>query len=126
MPLALHEWRADPRGGSLVEENGRLILSQRQHGSAICCPMFFDFNRKRSKSERTWRQLTVGDMLEVVPSDIAVGYRIQSGEDQWLIYRSLGKPGNRTLLGHNVAGEFCAGRFTTAGKFKEWIEIEAV
>jgi hypothetical protein len=126
MPLALQEWRADPRGGSLVEENGRLILSQRQHGSAICCPMFFDLKRQRSKAQRTWRQLTVGDALEIVPNDKAVGYRIQSGDDQWLIYRSLGKPGNRTLLGHNIAGEFCAGRFTAAGKFKEWIEIEAV
>ena len=49
--------------------------------------------------------------LEIVPDDVAVGYRAQSGDDQWLIYRSLGTPGNRTLLGHNIAGEFCAGRF---------------
>jgi hypothetical protein len=126
MPLALREWRADPRGGALAEHDGRLTLQQQANGRAICCSMFIDLDRKRSAKERTWRQLTIGDMLEVVPADAAVGYRIQSGDDQWLIYRSLGQPGNRTLLGHNVAGEFCAGRFSSAGKFKEWIEIEAV
>jgi hypothetical protein len=64
--------------------------------------------------------------METVPADVAVGFRAQSGDGQWLIYRSLGPAGNRTLLGHNVAGEFCAGRFLPSGKFKEWIEIEAV
>ncbi len=92
---------------------------------ALCCPLFIDLNPKRSTKERTWRQLTVGEMLDIVPPDVAVGYRVQSGDDQWLIYRSLSQPGNRTLLGHNVAGEFCAGRFLPTGKFKEWIEIEA-
>lgn len=125
MPMGLKEWRADPRGGSLTETSGRLVLSQSTEGPALCCPLFLDFDTERSALERTWRQLTVGEWLEVVPSDQAVGYRAQSGDDQWLIYRSLGTPGNRTLLGHNVAGEFCAGQFVD-GKFKEWIEIEAV
>ncbi len=125
MPMGLKEWRADPRGGSLTENSGRLVLSQSIEGRALCCPLFLDFDTERSALERTWRQLTVGEWLEVVPADQAVGYRAQSGDDQWLTYRSLGKPGNRTLLGHNVAGEFCAGQFVD-GKFKEWIEIEAV
>jgi hypothetical protein len=64
--------------------------------------------------------------MEIVPNDVAVGYRAQFGDDQWLFYRSLGPLGNRTLLGHNIAGEFCAGRFLDTGKFKEWIEIEPV
>ena len=38
-------------------------------------------------------------------------------------HRSLAPVGNRTLLGHNIAGEFCAGRFLDTGKFKQWIEI---
>ncbi len=125
MPMGLKEWRADPRGGSLTENSGRLVLSQSTAGRALCCPLFLDFDTERSALERTWRQLTIGEWLEVVPADQAVGYRAQAGDDQWLIYRSLGTPGNRTLLGHNVAGEFCAGQFVD-GKFKEWIEIEAV
>ena len=86
----------------------------------------FDLDRKRAKKVRTWRQLTVGEGMEVVPPDVAVGYRAQSGDDQWLIYRSLAPAGNRTLLGQNISAEFCAGRFLTTGKFKEWVEIEAV
>jgi hypothetical protein len=126
MPLGLREWRSDPRGGAIFYNDGHLTLTQESRGAALCCPLFIDLNSERTKRERTWRQLTIGEALEIVPSDVAVGYRAQSGDDQWLVYRSLGLPGNRTLLGHNCAGEFCAGRFSTEGKFKEWIEIEAV
>jgi hypothetical protein len=125
LPLGLHEWRADSRGGSLVEKNEHLVLSQATEGGALCCPLWLDLESKRSTKQRTWRQLTVAEWMEIIPSDVAVGYRVQSGNDQWLVYRSLGPVGNRTLLGHNIAGEFCAGRFVR-GKFKEWIEIEAV
>jgi hypothetical protein len=125
LPLALNEWRADPRGGSLVEHDGKLVLTQETTGHALCCPLFIDLQRKRATKERTWRKLSVGENMEIVAPEVAVGYRAQSGDDQWLIYRSLGPAGNRTLLGHNVAGEFCAGGFI-GGKFKEWIEIEPV
>jgi hypothetical protein len=126
LPLALSEWRADPRGGSLLEESGCLTLTQESHGRALCCPLLLDLDRKRTKKERTWRQLTIGESLEVVPRDAAVGFRAQSGRDQWLFYRSLGPVGNRTVLGQNIAGEFSAGPFLPTGKYKEWIEIEAV
>jgi hypothetical protein len=124
LPLALPEWRVDPRGGTLSEENGQLVLSQESSGRAMCCPLFFDLKPKRSAKERTWRQLTVAEWMEVLPRDVAVGFRAQSGRRQWLIYRSLGPTGNRTVLGHNIAGEFCAGRFRPNGNFKEWLEIE--
>jgi hypothetical protein len=125
LPLSLREWRADPRGGSLVECDGRLVLSQETDGRSLCSALMIDLNRKRSQSERTWRQLTIAEWMEIIPSDVAVGFRAQSGDDQWLFYRSIGAVGNRTLLGHNIAGEFCAGRFVD-GKFKEWVEIEAM
>jgi hypothetical protein len=124
LPLALPEWRIDPRGGTLSEEKGRLVLTQESIGRAMCCPLLFDLNPKRAKKERTWRQLTVAEWMEVLPRDVAVGFRAQSGGRQWLFYRSLGPTGNRTVLGHNIAGEFCAGRFRQSGKFKEWLEIE--
>ncbi|HEX2475096.1 MAG TPA: hypothetical protein VHK01_10135, partial [Lacipirellulaceae bacterium] len=125
LPLALPEWRIDPRGGALVEEHGRLVLTQESTGRAMCCPLFFDLKPTRARKERTWRQLTVAEWMEVLPRDVAVGFRAQSGRAQWLFYRSLGPSGNRTVLGHNIAGEFCAGRFRS-GKFEEWLEIEAV
>jgi hypothetical protein len=126
LPVALNEWRSDPRGGTLDARGGRLVLTQETRGRALCCPLVIDLDRKRAKKPRTWRQLTVGENLEIVPHDVAVGYRAQSGDDQWLIYRSLGPAGNRTALGQNFAGEFSAGRFLSSGKYKQWIEIEAV
>jgi hypothetical protein len=126
LPLALSEWRSDPRSGTLDVNGGRLVLTQETNGVALGCPVVIDLDRKRATKPRTWRQLTVGENLEIVPRDVAVGYRAQSGDDQWLVYRSLAPAGNRTVLGQNFAGEFSAGRFLSSGKFKQWIEIEAV
>ena len=126
LPLALKEWRSDPRGGTLAQEDGCLTLTQQATGRALCCPLFFDLDRKRTKKQRTWRQLTVAESLDVIPRDAAVGFRAQSGREQWIFYRSLGPAGNRTVLGQNIAGEFSAGPFLETGKYKEWIEIEAV
>jgi hypothetical protein len=126
LPLALGEWRSDPRSGTLDVKGGRLVLTQETTGAALCCPIAIDLDQKRATKPRTWRQLTVGENLEIVARDVAVGYRAQSGDDQWLIYRSLAPAGNRTVLGQNFAGEFSAGRFLSSGKFKQWIEIEAV
>jgi hypothetical protein len=125
LPLGLREWRSDPRGGSLVAEGQSLILTQEAFGRVLYCPLLLDLKPRRSRQDRTWRQLTVAESLEVVPSDVAVGYRAQSGRDQWLFYRSLGQPGNRTLLGQNISGEFAAGRLLSSGKLKQWVEIEA-
>jgi hypothetical protein len=125
LPLAISEWRTDSRGGRLDAADGRLTLTQESTGRALCCPILFDLDRKRSKKERTWRQLTVAEALEAVPRDAAVGYRAQSGRSQWLFYRSLDPAGNRTLVGQNIAGEFCCGRLLKSGKLDEWIEIEA-
>jgi hypothetical protein len=126
MPLALPEWRADPRGGNLVIENGQLVVTHEAIGRALYCPLLIDLKLGRAKKERTWRQLTVAEWMEIVPHDVAAGFRAQSGRAQWLFYRSLGVAGNRTVLGQNIAGEFTAGRFRPAGKFDDWIEIEAV
>jgi hypothetical protein len=126
LPLALPEWRTDPRGGSLTQADGRLVLAQESAGRALYCPLLIDLKTKRAKKERTWRQLTVGESMEIIPRDVAVGFRAQCGRRQWLFYRSIGAPGNRTVLGQNISGEFCAGRFRTSGKLDEWIEVEAV
>jgi hypothetical protein len=124
LPLALSEWRSDPRGGSLAGDGGRLTLTQETTGHALYCPLLIDLKPGRAKQDRTWRQLTIAESMAVVPRDVAVGYRAQSGSDQWVIYRSLGAPANRTVLGQNISGEFAAGRFPASGILKSWIETE--
>lgn len=126
LPLGLHEWRCDPRGGTLTSENGRLILAEAASGRSLYCGLLFDLDPKRSKQCRTWRRLTISESLNVVPRDAAVGFRAQSGADQWLVYRSLGPAANRAVLGQNISSEFYAGRFKTEdGLVQEWTEIVA-
>jgi hypothetical protein len=126
LPLGLHEWRCDPRGGKLVSESNRLTLTEATDGRALYCGLLLDLDPARSKQARTWRQLTVSEMLQPVPRDLAVGFRAQSGDDQWLVYRSLGPAGNRAVLGQNISSEFYAGQFRREdGLVTEWIEIEA-
>jgi hypothetical protein len=126
LPLALREWRSDPRGGNLLGEGGRLALTQETNGRALYCPLLFDFKPQRAKRDRTWRQLTVAESMDVVSQEVAVGFRAQSGGDQWIIYRSFGPAANRSVMGQNFASEFAAGRFPTSGEIKSWIETEVV
>lgn len=142
IPMALPEWRGDTPSGLQLHEAG-LELRQNALGSSLFAPMFFDLDRSRSehalariahnngqaahgceKCGLTWRQLTVAESLAVQPDDVAVGYRVAVGGKNWLIYRSLTPPRNRTLLGHNLSSEMLVARFTRKGEVKSLIEIE--
>lgn len=125
LPLALGEWRSGPSGGTLDSAGGALELKQEALGARLFAPLFIDFDRRRLAQEATWRQLTIGEDRQVVPRDVAVGYRVQVGKSQWLIYRSLGDAGVRTVLGKNLMHEFLVGRFKSDGKVKTLLEIEA-
>lgn len=125
LPLALPEWRTDPRFGKLTSANGRLQLEQQMTAKNLACPLLIDLDKSRLKKECTWRQLTVAESLEIQPPEVAVGYRAQCGSDQWLIYRSLAEKANRTLLGQNLSSECLIARFLAPeGEVDELIEIE--
>ena len=125
LPLGLPEWRTDPRFGQLTAEGGWLQLDQQRPGRNLSCPLLIDLNRARANKQCTWRQLTVAESLEILPHDVAVGYRAQCGKQQWLFYRSLAPPANRTFMGQNLSTEFLAARFLAAdGKIEELVEIE--
>jgi hypothetical protein len=124
-PLALPEWRTDPRVGEMQVESMKLTLDQKRRGINLCTPLWFDLSPQRIKNDRTWRQLTVGESLRILSPDEAIAYRIQSGKDQWFVYRSLAPSANRTALGQNISGECLIGRFQKDGLVKEYFEIEA-
>ena len=102
LPLALPEWRSDSRSGTLKQAQAGLELSQQTSARSLWAPLFFDLQPRRFSKPFTWRHLTVAENLLAQPADVAVGYRVTIGKDQWLLYRSLGPKGNRTLLGHNL------------------------
>ncbi|HEY1786072.1 MAG TPA: hypothetical protein VGG30_11005 [Pirellulales bacterium] len=124
LPLALAEWRVDPRRGELTAESDRLTLCQSAFGQNLYAPLLLDFDRKRARRGLTWRQLTVADQRQVQRSDVAVGFRGQSGRDQWLVYRSLGAVAARTVLGQNLQTEFLFARFNRDGSAGRLVEIE--
>ncbi len=131
LPLGLSEWRQRSDRGSLVAADQRLTLSQTSPVSRLYAPLWLDLDARRlrrlreqpEETQRTWRQLTVADTRERLTSDQAVGYRVQAGLDQWLVYRTLDEARNRTLLGCNLSCEFFAGRFGTDGEAVRSMEV---
>jgi hypothetical protein len=123
-PLALPEWRTDRRGGELTTSNGKIQLQQAANTSNLYAPLWIDLDPKRHGKSFTWRQLAVAEERQNVPPDVAVGYRVQFGKEQWLIYRSLMPARNRTVMGHNLATEFLIARFDRDGSVKALIEVE--
>ncbi len=126
LPLALAEWRVETRGGELASSGAELQLDHRATGARLSCPLWIDLRSKRAAKKRTWRQLTVAESLEPVSKEVAAGYRVQSGDSQWLLYRSLAPPANRTLLGQNSSAEMLIGRFLRTGELEDLIEVEPV
>ncbi len=125
LPLELGEWRCGSTCGALQAADGRLELTQSTTGQRLFAPLFVDLAPRRQAKELTWRQLTVGKDRTAVPRDEAVGYRVQIGRAQWLLYRALGEAATRTVLGKNLYNELLIGRFNTDGKVKTLVEIEA-
>jgi len=123
MPLALAEWRVEPRFGELNSTADSLELVQSARGDRLSCPMWFDLRPRRTSKPRTWRKLTVAESLKVTPSDKAVAYRVQVGDAQWCLYRSLTPPVNRTFMGQNTSSEMVIGRFLRTGELDELLEV---
>ena len=146
LPLALPEWRGTGGGGRGTGGGGRGTRDESQSldsrpstldsrlstlsyrlsagGSCLFAPLFVDLKPRRLAKPRTWRQLTVAENLTAQPRDVAVGYRVRVGREQWLIYRGLATKGNRTLLGHNLSTEFLVARFLRRGQVESLLEIE--
>ncbi len=122
-PIALPEWRSAGRGSFTPTPEG-LTLSQETAGPRCYAAMWLDLDPTRAGRPLTWRQLTVADSRIILPPHQAVGFRVQVGGDQWLLYRGLDAPRNRTLLGCNVSCEFLLGRIKGDGTVRRLLEIQ--
>ncbi|MBS0209864.1 MAG: hypothetical protein JSS27_13025 [Planctomycetes bacterium] len=124
-PLAMPEWRSQPSAAGLdASDEGFALTHQAANARALYLPMVIDLDRSRLDKKFTWRRLTVAEDHEPVPADMAVGYRLQLGAHQWLIYRSLQHKSPRSLLGHHLISEFLLGRVTKKGQIKRLVEVE--
>ncbi|GAB6166889.1 hypothetical protein JCM19992_28890 [Thermostilla marina] len=129
LPLALNEWRIEsndiPIQGACDVRDRQLVLHQRARGKRMFAPIFGAWKHGSWRGvSLTWRTLTVAERLSALPADRAVGYRVQLGDRQWLLYRSLDAPANRTVLGHNLVSETLFARFHRDGGVEERLEVE--
>lgn len=124
LPLPLPEWRAAPAPGALEVTGRGLELRLDAIGGRLVAPVWIDADPGRARRPLTWRQLTVADQRKNLRRHEAVGFRVQVGHDQWLLYRSLDTPRNRTVLGCNVASELLLGRIKRSGDVARTLEIE--
>jgi hypothetical protein len=115
VPPALAEWRCEFCHAELLEADGCLTLQQAALGCSLYAPLWIDLDPRRQKRPVTWRRLTVAENFAAVGRDVAAAYRIQAGREQWMFYRSLAGPGNRSVLGHNTLKSFVCQRIVAGG-----------
>jgi|GEM_PF-4469369 len=124
MPLTMGEWQRDHTDNRFSAVDGAIQMNQSAMGRSMYAAVAFDLKPGRALKPRTWRQLSVGENLEQVPSDIAVAARFLVGRDQWVCYRNLSVVGNRTFMGCNVYHDFYIGRFDNKGVHQPQLMIE--
>lgn len=124
IPVAQTEWRSDFCHASLAVHGDKVTVEQAAHGRNLLSPLWIDLNPSHLKRPLTWRRLTVGEHLKGISRDVAVGYRMQVGDEQWMLYRSLDRVANRSVLGHNTFGSFVCGKIDVKGNVKEILTME--
>lgn len=124
LPLALPEWSCASAGGGFEATDDGLVLRQSSAGTRLYSPLWLDCDPARFGRPLTWRQLTVADTRQNLPRHQAAGFRVQSGLEQWLLYRALDQPRNRTVLGCNLSCEFLLGRVRRDGSVARTLEIQ--
>ncbi|HAC90308.1 MAG TPA: hypothetical protein DCF63_06695 [Planctomycetaceae bacterium] len=126
LPLFLPEWQTAMSTGSLTCEASQLVIQNSSAGGrSIYSPVAISLCNRTNKQAYTWRQLTVAEDLRIVRRDEAVGYRIQLGKHQLMIYRNLDQVRRRTLLGvHTLCDFYLASFDKDSGQPETLVEIE--
>ena len=125
VPLAAGEWSTGPTDSTLGETSDRHLQLFVRGRKSLYAPIWCDLQKRRFTRPRTWRQLTVGDQLKLVPRHEATAYRVQAGSEQWMVYRSLGERRCRTALGKHLVAEFYGSRFYASdGSHEELVTVD--
>lgn len=125
VPPALAEWRVERRVDEVTTAAGAVSLRQtHEHAVAAYAPLCIVYDSRRARRPCTWRQLTIGENLEIQPRDRAAGYRLQLGNENWVVYRSLTPRANRSLFGINLQDDFLMARLQKNGTVKTLMGIE--
>jgi hypothetical protein len=113
IPLALPSSPRPTDRGSLALEGNEVVLSQTSTARRRWLPLVLAWG----KAPTAWRTLTVTESSKICTPDVAFAARLSwgVGVDGLLIYRSLGRPALRAVLGLQTRARFLIGRFTPEG-----------
>lgn len=111
VPLASGEWKRQASQQAVAISDGLLCMEVAKDTNNLYMPLAIALKREHFEAPITWRALTVVENLQIQPSEVAVGYRLQLDKQQWVFYRSLAKAVPRSVLGMHTAGDFCACSF---------------
>lgn len=122
VPLALPARPYPTDRGSFAVEGRDAVLRQPSTAPRRWLPLVVSWGRPPTG----WRTLTVTEKSQICPPEVAFGARISwgVGQEGLLIYRSLGRPALRAVLGHQTKARFLIGRFTTDGEVEPLLTIE--
>jgi hypothetical protein len=79
----------------------------------------------RNRRALHWRALTVAEKSRACPPGVAFGARVSWGRGETLlVYRSLGPPALRSVLGHQTRARFLVGLFTPDGDVEPLVKVD--
>jgi hypothetical protein len=116
VPLALPCLGGTPDRGTFTRAGRTLHLSQPCRGRRAWLPVLASWDPIRNRQAIHWRMLTVAENSRVCPPDRAFAARVTWGRSETLvIYRSLGPPALRSLLGHQTRARMLVALFGSDG-----------
>ena len=114
-PFSLPEWKKDVSHGNLRLKKRPLglELTAGRRGGVVTSSLLIDVNARRAGRRCTWRPLAVGEKMNNVDEDSAVGRKIQLGQEQYVLYASTSpRPAIRSVISRNLLSDFMFGKFT--------------
>lgn len=125
LPLAASEWRVGPSDCQISVSDDRHLIVEMKGTGAIYSPIWLDFQTRRFRRPSTWRSLTIAENLNLLSKNVAAGFRIQSGSEHWVVYRSLSGRSPRSFMGKHMIADFFAARFHPGdGGMEELVTVD--
>ncbi|TWT56141.1 glycosyltransferase family protein [Allorhodopirellula solitaria] len=125
MPLASSEWKVGPSACHVFLSEDQHLVVTTTGRDAVYSPLWLDFQTRRFRRKRTWRQLTIAEDLTEIQRHIAAAFRVQIGSEHWFLYRSMSGRGPRSVMGKHLIADFFAARFHPGdGGMEELVTVD--
>ena len=124
-PLGLPSLPYETERGRFCLDGSQLKLTQVLQSTRSWIPLMFSWDASRNRKSVHWRPLTVSESFKKCKPETAFAVRVAiKGQPSLVLYRSLGKPARRALLGHQTIARMMVGQFDSEGSLKPIFELE--